>query len=324
MRVQRWSVAVFLLFATLGFGFGAWLSRLPSVRDHLGATTLEMSLLVLSMGVGGAAEALRIPVPLHIAATYAVVVVVGVLALRRVPRNDAPDRAPGRPSSRAPGAEPDVAPIGRTGSVVTGPIPTVGTTASADAGTDAGAGDAGPGIPRSYSPWRDARIYLIGLIALSMSLGEGTGSDWIALAAIDGRGFSNSQGTLTVGVFFAAMVLTRFCGGLLIERFGRVAALRGSALLFAAGVVLVILVPVGWVAVIGVALWGAGCALGFPVSVAAVSMMAYGAYLIGPPMIGILGEHFGLLQAFWPLALCALLSALIAGSARARPASQER
>ncbi|MFC6236175.1 hypothetical protein ACFPZL_13885, partial [Leucobacter soli] len=80
MRVQRWSVAVFLLFATLGFGFGAWLSRLPSVRDHLGATTLEMSLLVLSMGVGGAAEALRIPVPLHIAATYAVVVVVGVLA----------------------------------------------------------------------------------------------------------------------------------------------------------------------------------------------------------------------------------------------------
>ncbi|MBN9612359.1 MAG: MFS transporter, partial [Actinobacteria bacterium] len=51
-QVRRWSIAIIAVFAVLGFGFGTWLSRLPAVRDHLGATTLEMSVYGLSMGIG--------------------------------------------------------------------------------------------------------------------------------------------------------------------------------------------------------------------------------------------------------------------------------
>ena len=67
------------------------------------------------------------------------------------------------------------------------------------------------------------------------------------------------------------------------------------------------------VAVVGVVLWGLGASLGFPVgmsaaaddprtataSVAAVATIGYFAFLIGPPLIGLLGEQVGLLNAFW-------------------------
>ena len=106
--------------------------------------------------------------------------------------------------------------------------------------------------------------------------------------------------------------------------------LRGGAILCGIGVLLVIVLPTIWGIVLGALLWGVGCALGFPVGisaaadnretavrdVAAVSAIAYTAMLVGPMAFGFLGEHIGLLTAFWALVAIALLSAFVAGAAR--------
>jgi cyanate permease len=77
-------------------------------------------------------------------------------------------------------------------------------------------------------------------------------------------------------------------------------------------------------------LWGVGCAFGFPIGVsaaadrpqtairdvAAVSAIAYTAYLLGPMMIGFLGDIFGLLSAFWVLIVFSLVVVVFAGWAR--------
>jgi MFS family permease len=167
---------------------------------------------------------------------------------------------------------------------------------------------------------------------MSMALAEGTAADWLPLALVDGRGLSNELGALILGVFFVSMTVTRVAGSPILHRFGRVAVLRGGAILCAVGVVTVILVPHTWAIVIGAICWGIGCALGFPVGisaaadnpetavrdVAAVSAVAYTAMLLGPMAFGFLGEHIGLLSAFWLLAAVALLGGLAASAARER------
>jgi cyanate permease len=65
--------------------------------------------------------------------------------------------------------------------------------------------------------------------------------------------------------------------------------------------------------VVGVVLWGLGASLGFPVGmsaaaddprtaaarVSAVATVGYAAFLIGPPLIGFVGDHIGVLNALW-------------------------
>lgn len=51
-RVTTWRTAVFLVFAINGFGIAAWVARLPSVRDHLGITVLDVGILILGVSVG--------------------------------------------------------------------------------------------------------------------------------------------------------------------------------------------------------------------------------------------------------------------------------
>ncbi|AMM19542.1 hypothetical protein AX769_04545 [Frondihabitans sp. PAMC 28766] len=43
--VVRWRNSVFVIFALSGFGISTWLGRVPSVRDILHASTIEMGFL---------------------------------------------------------------------------------------------------------------------------------------------------------------------------------------------------------------------------------------------------------------------------------------
>ena len=161
--------------------------------------------------------------------------------------------------------------------------------------------------------WLDPRTLLIGLLVLGMAFTEGSANDWIAIGFIDDRGFDNGQGALMFGVFTVAMTIGRIAGVPLLDRFGRVPVLRGAALAAAIGLAIVILVPIIPIAVAGVVLWGLGASLGFPVgmsaaaddprtaaaSVSAVATVGYAAFLIGPPLIGFVGDHIGVLNALW-------------------------
>ncbi|WP_257226147.1 MFS transporter [Rhodococcus opacus] len=121
----------------------------------------------------------------------------------------------------------------------------------------------------------------------------------------------------------------RLLGGRVVDRYGRSATVRWSAALAVAGVLIVILAGNLVLAALGCALWGVGVALGFPLAlsaaadsgadaarrVSAVSTLGYVAFLVGPPLLGLLGEQFGLLQAFCVVLAGAVLAGLVASAA---------
>jgi cyanate permease len=89
--------------------------------------------------------------------------------------------------------------------------------------------------------------------------------------------------------------------------------------------------------VVGTVLWGLGSSLGFPVGmsaaadhptdsaarVSAVAIIGYCAFLAGPPLLGFIGQHFGILNALLVILVLLVLSALAAPAAReqTRPAA---
>jgi MFS family permease len=185
-------------------------------------------------------------------------------------------------------------------------------------------------LRESLSVWADGRLILIGVIMLGMAFAEGSANDWLALAVVDGHEQSNTTGALVYGVFVTAMTVGRIVGGPLIDRFGRVPVLQVSAGAAIAGLVLFILTPVTGLMVLGTVLWGLGASLGFPVGmsaaaddskhaaarVSAVAMIGYCAFLVGPPLIGILGDSIGLLNALFVVLVLIVLAGLASPAAR--------
>lgn len=239
---------------------------------------------VISAGAGSIAAFAGIPPTVHFAVVGAAMVVGALAATRFVPRADpAPDEAAER-----------------------------------------------VGFRERMSVWLEPRTLLIGLIMLGMAFAEGSANDWLAIGFHDDRGLDAGQAALVFGAFSAAMTIGRIGGVPLLSRFGRVATLRAAALAALAGLAIVILVPIPAVGVAGVVLWGLGASLGFPVGmsaagdepakasarVSAVATVAYGAFLIGPPVIGIVGQHIGVLTALWIVFGLVALGALAIPAAR--------
>lgn len=178
--------------------------------------------------------------------------------------------------------------------------------------------------------WRDGRTLLIGLIVLGMAFAEGSANDWLALAMVDGHGVDNATGALVFGLFVTAMTVGRIGGVYLLDRFGRVPVLQVSAVLAAVGLVVVIVAPTAWLAAVGVVAWGLGSALGFPVGmsaaadnpvnaaarVSAVATIGYLAFLVGPPLLGFVGEHVGLLSALLLVLVLVAIAGFVSPAAR--------
>ena len=86
---------------------------------------------------------------------------------------------------------------------------------------------------------------------------------------------------------------------------------------------------------ISVLLWGIGASLGFPLTISAasdtgpdapkrvsvVAITGYLAFLVGPPLLGFLGEHFGLRSAMMVVLGLVMVAALVA-RAVAKPQSE--
>jgi predicted MFS family arabinose efflux permease len=278
----------------IGFGNGTWDVAMnvegAAVEQHLGKAVMPRFHAGFSIGtvagaLGGAAMvALHVPVTAHLIAAALVVGVTVPLWTRRF-----------------------LPPV---------PAPKASDDTHADA----------PRHP--LQAWLEPRTLLIGVFVLCMAFTEGTGNDWLAVAVIDGYGTAPVAGPLTFAVFLAAMTVGRWFGPNVLDRFGRVATVRASALLALVGLLLVVFGAVLPLAVVGSVLWGLGTALGFPVGMSAaaddprrsaarvsvVASVGYTAFLAGPPLIGFLGDHVGVLKALTVTAALLGLAALIAGT----------
>ncbi|WP_328464522.1 MFS transporter [Actinoplanes sp. NBC_00393] len=186
---------------------------------------------------------------------------------------------------------------------------------SSPSGADGGLGGA-------LASWREPRTLLIGVFVLAFAFTEGAGIDWISVAMIDDYDTSAAVGTLAFAVFLAAMTIGRWFGPALLDRYGRVPVLRVLAVTALAGLVLFVFGAATPLAFAGALLWGLGASLGFPVGMSAaadepakasarvsvVASIGYCAFLGGPPLIGLLGDHVTVLRGLLAVAVLLIVS----------------
>ena len=172
-------------------------------------------------------------------------------------------------------------------------------------------------------------------MVLAMALTEGVANDWLGVAMVDGYGAPAWLGAAAFALFVAAMTTGRVFGTVLLDTFGRLPVLWGSMGVAGVGVLLVVLGQVPVLVVLGIVLWGVGASLGFPVGMSAaaddpakaaarvsvVSTIGYTAFLGGPPLLGFLGSHFGVLEALLVVSVILVPSAFAVPAARKQEAA---
>lgn len=182
--------------------------------------------------------------------------------------------------------------------------------------------------------WFEPRTLVIGLVVLAAAFTEGSANDWIAVALVEGHHLPAWLGVLGFATFLGFMTIGRLAGTYALDRYGRVPVLR---VLFGLAIVGSLLVVFGTpvLAFIGAALWGIGASLGFPVGMSAasddparaaarlsvVSTIGYLAFLGGPPLLGYLGDHTGVLHALLAVAAFSVPALLAVPAVREPKAS---
>ncbi len=170
-------------------------------------------------------------------------------------------------------------------------------------------------------------IMLLVAVTLSALLLEGAGIDW---SAIYMRTVHDS-GPFVAGIAVAAMALpqaiTRFVADKFVERFGPELVSRALALCMAAAVVLLLMPISPALSLLGFALIGIGTSVFFPlamsaaaqrtdrpasINVAALAQISFTVFMVGPPLLGYVAEHYGIRWTYGfalPLVLLTLLTA---------------
>lgn len=274
-----------------------------AVEKHGGKTVLPMMHGFFSLGtfagagLGAAAEFLHIPVLAHVSVIAILMIVTAVVAVGAIP-------------------------------------------ASTDAESSPGASERQPFSDRlrvALAAWKEPRTYGIGFVMLGMAFAEGGANDWLALGVTEGHHGSAALGAIGLAVFSAAMTVARMVGGPLVDRFGRVASLRVLALFATGGLLLFIFAEPMWLVFVGIVLWGFGVSMGFPLGmsaaaddptkaasrVSAVSTIGYVAFLAGPPLLGFIADHVGLLNTLIIVAGLAVISGIASPAARPLPGSDQ-
>ena len=187
----------------------------------------------------------------------------------------------------------------------------------------------------ALTAWLELRTVLIGLMVLAMALTEGVANDWLGVAVVDGYGAPAWLGAAAFALFVASMTTGRVLGPFALDTYGRAAVLWASMAVAAVGVVLVVLGAVPVLVCAGIVLWGLGASLGFPVGMSAaaddpakaaarvsvVSTIGYTAFLGGPPLLGVIGSHVGVLHALLVVSVLLVPSALAVPASRRPPHS---
>jgi len=187
----------------------------------------------------------------------------------------------------------------------------------------------GPRVP--------AFALLLGAMAFSFGLAEGTAVDWSSVHVTDVALVDPSTGALGLVAVSSFMILIRLFGDKAVASFGRVTVVRFGGLVAAGGYLVTIVGQSLPVLLIGWALVGLGVGMIAPQvyavaghagggrMLAVVVTFGYGAFLIGPAIVGALIRAFGIHRAMaLPLALSLVLAALARVLARPEPTSVDR
>jgi MFS family permease len=177
---------------------------------------------------------------------------------------------------------------------------------------------------KSKSPWTEARTLKIATIGFMFIMAEMTAATWVPIALVD-SGSSGADAAAALGAFWIVVTAIRAVGGFVVDKLGRQRTILFSALAVAAGIGLFALTPVFNLSYLGLVLWAAGMAMGFPLSVSSMGddparssarinmiiSVVYISSVTAGPALGFLGQYLGTYASFAiPIAL-AILSAVL-------------
>lgn len=165
--------------------------------------------------------------------------------------------------------------------------------------------------PRFARPTR-AIVWLVCLTFSAMVM-EGAGIDWSSIYMRDVFGATPFVAGLAVATGALAQACARFAADGFLERHTPVAVARVLLLTLGTGVLLVFAAWHPLLSFAGLALMGVGTSALFPLAmsaaaqrhdrpaslnVAALSQLAFVAFLLAPPLLGLVAEHWGIRYAF--------------------------
>ena len=159
-------------------------------------------------------------------------------------------------------------------------------------------------------------IFVMVLFTMSAMLVEGASIDWsvIFMREIHSASPFISGFSLAMAAFSQALV--RFFGDNLLNKFGPILISVASLFFMFLGIFLVVLSNSSKLAILGFLFLGAGSAVIFPMAisiaasrsdrpaetnVASLTQFAFGMFLLGPPILGFVGEAYSLR---WSFSLC--------------------
>ncbi len=171
-------------------------------------------------------------------------------------------------------------------------------------------------------------VLFIGILCFIIFLAEGAMLDWGALFLIQARGFDRETAGIGYAAFALAMTIGRLSGDRIVAALGGRRVLLFGGLCVVAGFLLAVLVPNGYLSLLGFALIGLGASNIVPVlytatgrqkamspshAIAAITTIGYAGILVGPAFIGFVADWTSLNLAF---ILVGLLVLSIAASSR--------
>ena len=177
-------------------------------------------------------------------------------------------------------------------------------------------------------------IYIMGLLGLAGSIGEGSAADWGGVLARETFGASQFVGTLPYIAYSFTMVVGRFYGDQLATRFGARRILKVGGLLGGAGLAGGLIVGGTSGVIVGWFLFGLALSTVIPLlfsaagsmankrfqgtispaeAVAKISGISYFGFVVGPPLMGFLED---VLTLRWAMLVPAVLAVIISASSR--------
>ena len=177
-------------------------------------------------------------------------------------------------------------------------------------------------------------IYIMGLLGLAGSIGEGSAADWGGVLARETFGASQFVGTLPYIAYSFTMVVGRFYGDQLATKFGARRILKVGGLLGGAGLAGGLIVGGTSGVIVGWFLFGLALSTVIPLlfsaagsmankrfqgtispaeAVAKISGISYFGFVVGPPLMGFLADA---LTLRWAMLVPATLAVIISASSR--------
>jgi predicted MFS family arabinose efflux permease len=175
-------------------------------------------------------------------------------------------------------------------------------------------------------------LLVLGALCALAFFVENAWQSWGAVHLESDLDASPALGALAPALFAGAAAVSRLGGHILVGRFDEILIMRAGALAGAAGTLLAALAPAASLALVGVAIAGAGISVCAPIlfsiagrsadeavrgaAVSIVTTIAYLGFLIGPAVVGLLADATTLPASLAAAAAIALALAALAGRAR--------